>query len=581
MNSADAGARDDRSGAGQHGPGIEHLLEAAVEWERIDPDPASRMQMRLVIERSDPAELADVIGTRLQFGTAGLRAALGPGPNRMNRLVVRRAAAGLSRHLLDMVSDCRERGVVIGRDGRHGSEAFARDVVEVVAAHGIRVYAFDEPVPTPLVACALSELDACAGVVITASHNPASDNGMKVYWGDGAQIVAPIDAGIAAAMEAVSADGAILPDPPGSPAPVRALGGSSSDDEVVLAYLDRAMSIARRNPDAVVAPPVRIASTSLHGVGAPLLERVLRAGGYTDLHQVASQAEPDPDFPTVSFPNPEEPGALDELFALADLVDAAVAIANDPDADRLAVAVRDRGGTWQALSGDETGALLAHHLLDQTRGLPERLVATTIVSSRLLRSMAESDGVHFAETLTGFKWLCRPGIEHPDRHQILLYEEALGYAIGPTTRDKDGIVAALVVADLVAALRRTERSVHDVLDELAERHGVHTQHNGSVRLEGPGALARAGETVDRLVADTPTQLGGIPVVEVDRPAPDVVRLLLTDGTRVVVRPSGTEPKLKYYCEAIQPVEGSVDDARAVARQRLDMVVSDLERLLAR
>ena len=559
---------------------IGRLLTAAQEWIRADPDPATREQLRRVVVRGDPEELSELLDGRLQFGTAGLRAALGPGPNRMNRAVVRRAAAGLSRHLLASVEDCRRRGVVVGRDSRHGSDAFARDVVEVLTSHGIEVHAFVDPVPTPLTACTVLQLDACAGVVVTASHNPASDNGMKVYWTDGAQIVAPVDVAIAAAIDEVATDGHVLPPDGGPPAAVHDLGAATSDDACVVAYVERAVSIARNGLTDTDEEQIRLAATSLHGVGAQLLERVLRAGGYTDLHQVASQREPDPDFPTVEFPNPEEPGALDQLFDLAGMVRADLAIANDPDADRLAVAVPDRSGSWRALSGDDTGALLANHLLEHSNDTPPRLLATTVVSSRLVSAMAAAAGVQFRETLTGFKWLCRPGIEHPEWQQVLLYEEALGYAIGPSSRDKDGIVAALVFADLVSGLRRRDRTVWDVLDELAERHGAHVQRNGSVRPAGAGAQSRLTSLVDSLVEAPPRRLGGQRVERAERPDADVLRLVLADDTRVIVRPSGTEPKLKYYCEAIEPVRASVADARAIAAERLDRVADELAGLLA-
>jgi phosphomannomutase len=296
------------------------------------------------------------------------------------------------------------------------------------------------------------------------------------------------------------------------------------------------------------------------------------------LHAVAEQRDPDPDFPTVSFPNPEEPGALDRLVELAAAVGADVALANDPDADRLAVVAPDRDGTWRPLTGDEVGALLAHRLLgragDGTDGT-ERLVATTVVSSRLLARLAAEAGVHYEETLTGFKWLCRPGLANPDWRQVLLYEEALGYAVGDGVRDKDGITAALVLVDLVAGLRRQGRDVRDVLDDQARRHGAHVTANGSVRMEGPGARERLAALVEEVAERPPADLAGRPVVRSDRPAPDVLRWWLDDDTRVVLRPSGTEPKLKYYCEAVVAVTDGVGPARDRGRARLAAVVAAL------
>ncbi|MHB1137745.1 MAG: phospho-sugar mutase [Microthrixaceae bacterium] len=549
------------------------LLRAAGDWQRIDPDPSTREELRAVVERADPAELEELMGRRVAFGTAGLRAPLGAGPNRMNRLVVRQAAAGLSRHLLATVPDAATRGVLVGHDARHGSVDFARDVVEVVRAHGIAVHAFREPVPTPLVAFGARHLDTAAAVVLTASHNPAADNGMKVYWEDSAQIVAPVDRAIAAAIDAVAADGEILPTT-AAPGPLFPQGGATSDDELVTAYLRDALARSPRG-----STDVRVAMTALHGVGAELAERLLRAAGHHDLHPVEQQRRPDPDFPTVAFPNPEEPGALDALLDTARAFDCDLALANDPDADRLAMALPDATGKWRALSGDEIGTLLAQRLLELGDPSQRRLVCTTVVSSRLLSRVAAAAGADFVETLTGFKWLCRPGLAHPECHQVLLYEEALGYAVGPGVRDKDGIAAALVAVDLVAELRREGRTVWDVLDSLAVQHGAHVPMNGSVRLSGPGWQDRVVTLVRALVDDPPTALGGFDVVAVDLPAPDVIRWYLRDDTRVVVRPSGTEPKLKYYCEAIESVTTTAAEARANASQRLRSVVHDLERLL--
>jgi phosphomannomutase len=567
--SADPSAQDRR----------DELIVAAHRWIAQDPDPVTREALLEVIARGDLAELTELVSGRLSFGTAGLRAPLGPGPNRMNRLVVRQSAAGIARVLRSSGTDPR-RGVVVAHDARHGSAAFCADLVEVLTAHGLDVHVLDGPTPTPLGAFAVRHLNAAAGLVVTASHNPAADNGVKVYWGDGAQIVPPVDARIAAAIDEVADRGAAVP-PGTTPGRTVHLGGPADDTELVRAYLREAL--ATRGGSAVPpapAVPISIVVTSLHGVGATLLERVLDAGGHRDVHPVERQRHPDPDFPTVAFPNPEEPGALDELLALAEERHAHVALANDPDADRLAVAVPGREGGWTALSGDELGALLTHHLLARAGRSHERLVATTVVSSRLAGRIAEQAGAHFVETLTGFKWLCRPGIEHPEWQQVLLYEEALGYAIGPAARDKDGIVAALVVADLIAELHQERRSVWEVLDELARAHGAHVQRNGSVRFEGADWRARVDRATSTLASDPPEQLGGLEVVAHDRPAPDALRFRLSDDTRIVVRPSGTEPKWKYYCEAVEPVTASesADAARARATSRLDRVVTDVRSL---
>ena len=533
---------------------IEELRAAARAWHADDPDPVTRAQVDELLERADPAELEEHFGSRLGFGTAGLRGPLGPGPNRMNLLQAQRVAVGVATQLRSTVPDAAERGVVVACDARHGSAAFAEEVVRVLRAHGLTVHRFDEPVPTPLAVATVRQVDAAAGLVVTASHNPATDNGIKVVWSDGAQIVPPVDGAIAAAMTPMRDE------PTSSPGTVVHLGGAGGDHPAVRAYVERAVSLVPAHPER----PLRVATTALHGVGATLLDRVLRAAGHDDLHPLASQERPDPDFPTVVLPNPEEPGTLDQLLADAARIGAQVALALDPDADRLAVAL-PRDGAWRVLSGDEIGALLLWHLLARTAGVEDRLVATTVVSSRLAAAMCRAEGVHFAETLTGFKWLCRPGIEHPDWHQVLLYEEALGYAVGDGARDKDGITAALVVLDLVSSLAAASRTPFDVLDDLARRHGAHVTLAGSWPLSAD-------------LGPMPSRLGGIDVVSEDRPAPDVRRAYLADGTRVVVRPSGTEPKVKYYCEAVAPA-GPDEDPEPV-RRRLRRGLHDLVEDLA-
>jgi phosphomannomutase len=557
-------------------PDVGALLAEARRWRDADPDPVTAAELDDVIGRAGSAELAELFDGRLGFGTAGLRGPLGPGPRRMNRLLVRQSAAGLARALREAGVDAARRGVVVAHDARHGSADFAEEVTATLCAHGIAVHRLDGPAPTPLAAFALRHLGAAAAAVVTASHNPASDNGLKVYWGDGAQIVPPVDGAIAAAILAAARDGG-APAAGTATAHVHHLGGAAEDTPLVRAYTAEALGLVPGPP----ARPVPLAVTSLHGVGADLLDLVLRRGGHGPVHHVESQRAPDPDFPTVAFPNPEEPGAMDLLLSTAAATGATLAIANDPDADRVALAAEGRDGRWRALGGDETGALLAHHLLSLTDGTPDRLLATTVVSSRLLGSMCAAAGAHFAETLTGFKWLCRPAMEHPGWTQVMTYEEALGYAVGPSARDKDGITAALVAADLAATLAASGATVWDVLDDLARAHGAHVTANGSVRLSGPGWRPALDARLERVVDRPPSRLGGIAVEATDQPAPDVLRLHLADRTRVVVRPSGTEPKLKHYCEAIEAVAGheSPDDARQRARYRAEAVVDALRPLL--
>ena len=560
----------------------DELRAAAAAWIAADPDPVTRAQLEELLRTGDDERLADHVGRRLAFGTAGLRGPLGPGPNRVNRLVVRQTAAGLAQALPAHGSRDGEGAplrVVVGHDARHRSADLAADAIDVLSARGTEVHAFEGPVPTPLAAVAVRLLDADAGVVVTASHNPAGDNGVKVYLADGAQLRPPDDAAIAAAIEEVAATDPEVAATPGArrgavvPAGIATVGGLTD------AYVARAVSLGAGPP----ARPVPHAHTALHGVGADLATRVLSDAGHGPLHWVASQREPDPDFPTTPSPNPEEPGVMDAVTGLARSVGAAVALALDPHADRLAVAAPDRAGRWRTLTGDEVGALLAEHLLGRPDPLRrhDRFVATTVVSSRLVQRVAAAHHARVVETLTGFKWLSRPGLEHPTWTQVLLYEEALGYAVGADARDKDGITAALVAADLVALLAPDGRTLPDVLDDLARRHGAHVTRNGSLRVSGPGHEARLAGLVDRLLASPPTRLGGRPVVRTDRPAPDVLRLWDDLDTRVAVRPSGTEPKLKHYCEAVVEVPDGADpdEARAEAARRLDAVVADLDALL--
>ena len=566
-------------------PGPDDPLRGAVQdWLAADPDPDTRAELADLRDRGAWDELAARFAGRLTFGTAGLRAELGAGPLRMNRLVVRQAAAGLVRYLQD--GGCAEPLVVVGFDARHKSDRFAADTAAVVAAAGGRAVVFDRPGPTPLLAFALRHLGADAGVMVTASHNPPADNGYKVYLADGAQIVPPADTAIAAHIAGAGLDVPVAAD--GDPAvTVLPVAVEQAYREEVVAQLAPG---GRRE--------VRIAYTALHGVGTHPAIEVFAAAGFPPLHLVAAQADPDPDFPTVAFPNPEEPGALDAGLAVARAVDADVLLANDPDADRLGVAVPvgtgasagSGQGEWRVLTGNEIGVLLADHLLRHRDVTGERLVVTTIVSSRLLARLAADEGVHYAETLPGFKWIIRPALAHPDWRFVLGYEEALGFSVGSSVRDKDGIAAALVFAELVATLRAEGRTVCDRLEELARRHGLHATLGFSLRFgSGPEGAARAADAVASVRVNPPASLGGRRVVSVEdlaaRPAPttDALVCLLDDGGRVVLRPSGTEPKLKLYLEVVEPVPAGGDrgEASSAASTRLAALRADLEALLRR
>ncbi|MFG1850554.1 phospho-sugar mutase [Actinomadura geliboluensis] len=550
------------------------LRARAEEWLAQDPDPDTRAELRAILDRGDDAALAARFGARLEFGTAGLRGELGAGPNRMNRVTVMRAAAGLAA--------CLPPGgrVVVGFDARHGSRRFADDTAAVLSGAGLRPEVFAEPVPTPVLAHFTRSFDdIVAGVMVTASHNPPRDNGYKVYWSDGAQIVPPQDSEISAAIDAV---GRVDELPLGSGWPVHADAGL---------YLD-AVSSLRLGDDRDIS----IVYTPMHGVGRDVLLAAFERAGFPAPAVVPEQAEPDPDFPTVAFPNPEEPGALDLALALAEARRADLVIANDPDADRCAVAVPSPSG-WRTLTGDEVGGLLAEHVLRHTAG-HDRLVATTIVSSSLLRSIAAARGVRFAETLTGFKWIMKAGAPHPtggssphgrpDR-LVFGYEEALGYSVGDDrgvlVNDKDGIGAALAVAALAAAAKRDGRTLLDLLDDQAREHGLHATSQLSIRVDDLSLITAA---MTRLRAAPPAELAGRRVVSFDdlaRPADglpptDGLRFRLSGGARVVVRPSGTEPKLKCYLEVVLPVEGDVAATRARAAAELDALRTALSTALA-
>ncbi|RJO72249.1 phospho-sugar mutase [Nocardia panacis] len=468
----------------------------------------------------------------LRFGTAGLRGPLRDGPDGMNVETVGRATAGLADWLRER---CLGGGaVVVGRDARHGSAEFAIATAEILAAAGFPVTLLPRPVPTPVVAFAVRELGAVAGVQITASHNPASDNGYKVYLAGGSQLIAPADAEIERHIEAVRA-------------PIARTSVTPADDAPAQRYLARVAELPSRIGGSGARAPIRIALTPLHGVGGELAVQALAAAGFSDVHVVTEQYAPDPDFPTVAFPNPEEPGATDLLLALAARVEADVAIALDPDADRCAVGVPGPDG-WRMLRGDETGVLLADCVLRTAP--PNALVATTIVSSRLLSRLAPARGARYTETLTGFKWLARAG-----DGLVYAYEEAIGHCVDPAAvRDKDGISAAVLTADLVARLKAAGRTLLDELDSYALEFGLHATDQLSVRLPSPADAAAA---VARLRTAPPTEILGTPIeytdlLQVRGPLRTDALILRTPTARVVVRPSGTEPKLKCYLETVEP-----------------------------
>ncbi|MFI7607091.1 phospho-sugar mutase [Micromonospora sp. NPDC049366] len=547
---------------------IDDLREQARRWLDDDPDPAARAELQAVLDRlpASGPELADRFAGPLTFGTAGLRGPLRAGPNGMNLAVVTQAAAGLVGWL---AAQGGTGPLVIGYDARNGSREFAERTAQVATGAGRPALLLPRPLPTPVLAYAVRHLDAVAGVMVTASHNPPQDNGYKVYLGAalgggpgaGAQIVPPADAGIEAAIRAVGA----LAEVPLGPA------GQVLGDDLVASYVEQATGVIAADGPRDLA----VAYTPLHGVGAAVLTAAFARAGFPVPGVVPDQAEPDPAFPTVSFPNPEEPGAVDRLVALADSTGADLAIANDPDADRCAVVVRDAAAGWRMLRGDEVGVLLADHLM--RRGVTG-LYATTIVSSSLLRAMCAARGLPYGETLTGFKWIVRAG--DGSVPLVFGYEEALGYCVAPDlVRDKDGITAALTVAELAAGLKTQGRTLTDRLDELAAEFGVHHTDQLSVRVDDLRLIADA---MARIRAATPTSLLGQPVTASEDLLPEADVVILRTGTaRVVIRPSGTEPKLKAYLEVVEPVTGGdVAAARARATDSVTALRTEIATALA-
>jgi phosphomannomutase len=635
-------------------------LGAAVQaWIADDPDPGDRAELQALLDRAFPAantrvaragggaeaggdpeaiaELRDRFADRLHFGTAGLRGVVAAGPNRMNRAVVRAATAAVAGWLTEAggagqgsaagrvgagpggagagpgggvgagPGGAGAGGVVVGCDARHRSGEFADEVAGVLAGAGIRVHLLPRPGPTPLLAFAVRHLGAAAGVMITASHNPAADNGYKLYLSDGAQVIPPADAEIEKRIAALGSVSRIPVAPADSPLITR------HGDEIAQAYL--AALVAAAGPAEDAGPELTVVYTAMHGVAGQLMLRAMRLAGFAAPHLVAAQAEPDPDFPTVAFPNPEEPGALDLALADARRLGADLVVASDPDGDRLAVAVpdpdggrvavedqgggrvavEDQGGGrvavqdptagWRVLTGDQVGALLGASLLERTAGqaAPEaRLVATTVVSSTLLSKIAAAAGVRYAETLTGFKWIARAADRVPGARFVFGYEEALGYDVGDVVRDKDGFGAALAMLRLATAAKSAARSVLNVYDDLERAYGVHLTSQLTLRTDSQE------QVMSRLRSAPPAAFGSEPVTgrtdlaegSGDVPPADVLIFRLAGG-RVVLRPSGTEPKIKCYIELTEPLaDRSLAAAREAARARLAPLRSALGALLA-
>ena len=534
------------------------LITRTRAWIDADPDPVSRAELSALIDGGDTVELEERMNGTLEFGTAGIRGAVEGGSNRMNRAVVIRTTAGVAAYLLDH-TDPGDRLVVVGRDARPSSETFMSDTIGVLTAAGFRVRYFADTAPTPLVAYAGLTYGACASIIITASHNPPADNGYKVYSSTGGQIIPPMDTDIAEAIRAVGPANEV----PRTAAPFDHPDATPIDDDLFEDYL---RSVAAELPAVSGDRSISIVYTAMHGVGGQAVTASLRRFGFASVHPVARQFEPDGTFPTVSFPNPEEPGAMDMAHDLAGAIDADIVFANDPDADRLAVSIPLPGGVWRALTGNQIGCLLAEFLLATRPDRPGPVI-NSVVSSPMLGVIADGHGVPWRQTLTGFKWICAAAfdLEAEGADPMLLgYEEALGYSVGTTVRDKDGISAAAAFAVLAADAAAAGVTVLERLGALYERYGVWTSTQANIRREGSAGADDIRTAMSAMRAEPPTDIAGHRVVGVrdfavgaeDRPrylgVTNLIELDLGPSGRVLARPSGTEPKLKVYVDLTAP-----------------------------
>ena len=512
------------------------LVGEVQAWIADDPDPVTASQLQLWLDSNNEAELRTSFNGFLQFGTAGLRGPIRPGPSGMNRAVVGRTAAGLVTYM-------KERNltsVVIGRDARYGSEDYTFETAEIMSGAGMKVFVLPRPLPTPVLAFATNELSCDVGIMVTASHNPPQDNGYKVYLGGtvdgieyrGSQIVSPTDVSIAKNIDAITS----------LKAQPRRKEWTVLGEEIIEKYIARTAALATK-PGSL-----RIVYTAMHGVGTETLQRVFQKAGFTSPILVDAQAAPDPDFPTVAFPNPEEPGAIDLALETAKTVDADLVIANDPDADRCAAAVKDPATGWRMLRGDELGAILGESIARKSNS---GIFANSIVSSSILKKIAEHYNLEFKETLTGFKWLAKI------KGLTFGYEEALGYAVdAKTVNDKDGISAAITLAQIATDLAADGKTLLDLLDEIWERHGFHATEQISIRLSD---LSKVGVILGGLRNNPPQDIAGRTVTSIDDlaaptdglPPTDGLRIWLDGGVRIIIRPSGTEAKMKCYIEVIE------------------------------
>jgi phosphomannomutase len=572
-------------------------MQDAMNWLARDPDPRTREELQYLIDEGMHDELEDRFIQRLEFGTAGLRGKVGCGPNRMNRLVIQETATGLGHYLIEHVANASMRGVVVGYDGRLDSKQFAIDTASVLTALGIKVYLTSNVAATPIVAFGIEHFNAAAAVVVTASHNPPEYNGFKVYWENGAQIIPPHDAGIAAEIDIAST----------KPIPLMSLSDAETQGKLVWlteGYYQTYRAAINQSPHVskeFESANTTITYTAMHGVGAQMAEDLLHDSGFHKVFSVAEQREPDGHFPTVNFPNPEEKGAMDLVVNLAKSVDADIACANDPDADRFAVAVRTddkvrtEDASYKMLTGDQVGVLFAHYLLSKPH-TKNQLVGNSIVSSTLLEKVAQSHGATYFQTLTGFKWLANIGMQLEDEKNEFLfaYEEALGYTIGTQVRDKDGLSAIVVFAQLVEELKSQGRTVWDLLAQISFEHGVHTNAQRSIALDPDspsiGSKLRSAQpkvingvaisVIEDLQSSLRFIVGGA-TEAINLPASDVLIYHLEDGSRIIVRPSGTEPKVKVYYETVTKFEGTetYDDTRKRGEEYMDRLIEQHQKEL--
>ena len=541
----------------------QRLIEEVERWIAEDPDPSTQEELRQLLKNENEDVLRSCFSGFLEFGTAGLRGPLGPGPSRMNRAVVTKTAAGIAQYMKKHSLQ----SVVIGRDARYGSEDFTRDTAEIMQGAGFKVFVLPRPLPTPVLAYAVRELQSDVGIMVTASHNPPQDNGYKVYLGgsvsgiryDGSQIIAPADKEISQEISAI----------PPLPTLKRAQGWTVLDEKIIENYIRTTSRLADAPSE------ISVVYTAMHGVGTETIEKVFSNAGFPPLILVEEQAQPDPDFPTVAFPNPEEPGAIDLALEKARSVKADLVIANDPDADRCAAAIADNSGTWRMLRGDEVGALLGEYIT--CNGKSKGVIANSIVSSSILKKIAEANGYPFQETLTGFKWIAKiPNL-------VFGYEEALGYCVDShSVNDKDGISAALALTQLAVNLKRQGKTIDGFLDEIWKKYGYHATKQISVRTSSVDHITRV---MGQIRSHAPSAIGEFEVLKFDDlespsdglPPTNGVRFFLAGDIRVIIRPSGTEPKIKCYIEVVR--KGEVVTAKADAHRVLESLDGDLRKLL--